>query len=52
RHHPVVKYYSEVEFERIKEVAYKLGFRFVASGPNVRSSYKAFEGFVAGGGAS
>ena len=52
RHHPVVKYYSEMEFERIKEVAYKLGFRFVASGPNVRSSYKAFEGFVAGGGAS
>ncbi len=50
RHHPVVKYYSTEEFRRIEEIAYSLGFKFVASGPNVRSSYRAFEGYMTGGG--
>ncbi len=45
KHHPVVKYYSEEEFEHIKEVAYDMGFKFVASGPFVRSSYKAETAF-------
>ncbi|MDQ7038102.1 MAG: lipoyl synthase [Aquificota bacterium] len=43
RHHPVVKYYSQEEFDEIREIAYSMGFKFVASGPNVRSSYRAFE---------
>jgi lipoic acid synthetase len=43
RHHPVVRYYSREEFEELKEIAYSMGFKFVASGPNVRSSYRAFE---------
>ncbi len=42
-HHPVVKYYTLEEFERLREIAYSMGFKFVASGPNVRSSYRAFE---------
>lgn len=46
KHHPVVKYYSPEEFRRIEEVAYSLGFKFVACGPNVRSSYRAFEGWL------
>ena len=45
RHHELVKYYTEEEFKRIEETAYELGFKFVACGPNVRSSYRAFEGF-------
>ncbi|SHK53155.1 lipoyl synthase [Thermocrinis minervae] len=46
RHHPVVKYYTQEEFDRLKEIAYSLGFKYVASGPNVRSSYRAFEAFI------
>ncbi|ADC89703.1 lipoic acid synthetase [Thermocrinis albus DSM 14484] len=43
RHHPVLKYYTKEEFEALKEEALSLGFKWVASGPNVRSSYRAFE---------
>jgi len=43
KHHPVVKYYTQEEFERLKEYALSLGFKYVVSGPNVRSSYKAHE---------
>ncbi len=50
KHHPVVKYYSEEEFKEIENIAYSLGFRFVACGPNVRSSYRALEGYILGGG--
>ncbi|EDP75864.1 lipoyl synthase [Hydrogenivirga sp. 128-5-R1-1] len=46
RHHPVVKFYREEEFELIRERALQLGFKFVACGPQVRSSYKAFEGWL------
>jgi lipoic acid synthetase len=46
KHHPVVKYYSPEEFSLIEKRAYELGFKFVASGPNVRSSYRAFEGWL------
>ncbi len=46
KHHPVVKYYTYEEFKKIERIAYELGFRFVASGPNVRSSYRAFEGWL------
>jgi lipoic acid synthetase len=41
RHLDVKKFYTPEEFEELKRMAYKLGFKFVASGPLVRSSYKA-----------
>lgn len=41
RHLQVTRYYKPDEFEYLKEIAYKEGFDFVASGPMVRSSYKA-----------
>jgi len=42
KHHlPVERYYSPAEFRELKKLAYGKGFRFVASGPLVRSSYRA-----------
>jgi lipoic acid synthetase len=41
RHLPIDRYYSPKEFEALKTKAYDMGFEFVASGPLVRSSYKA-----------
>ncbi len=41
RHLDVKKFYTPAEFEELKRMALKLGFKFVASGPLVRSSYKA-----------
>lgn len=40
-HHPVVEYIHPDTFERLKDIALKTGFRHVASGPLVRSSYLA-----------
>jgi lipoic acid synthetase len=42
KHHPTVKYYTYEEFEELRQLALSMGFKYVASGPNVRSSYKAF----------
>jgi lipoic acid synthetase len=41
RHLPVERYYTPAEFLELKRLAYRKGFRFVASGPLVRSSYRA-----------
>jgi lipoyl synthase len=41
RHLNVEKFYTPEEFEELKRMAFKMGFKFVASGPLVRSSYKA-----------
>jgi lipoic acid synthetase len=41
----VEKFYTPEEFEDIKKFCENLGFKGVASGPFVRSSYKAFEMF-------
>jgi lipoic acid synthetase len=42
KHHlPVKRYVSPDEFDEIKRVGYELGFKHVASGPFVRSSYHA-----------
>lgn len=41
RHLPVERYYRPEEFAALKTMAYEMGFTFVASGPLVRSSYKA-----------
>ncbi|MFH1067870.1 MAG: lipoyl synthase [bacterium] len=43
RHLPVERWVSPEEFARWKERGLKLGFRFVQSGPLVRSSYRAEE---------
>ena len=40
-HLPVERYYTPQEFLELKHLAYRKGFRFVASGPLVRSSYRA-----------
>ena len=41
RHLPVERYYTPEEFQELKRISYEMGFKFVASGPLVRSSYKA-----------
>jgi lipoic acid synthetase len=43
RHLPVVRYVPPAEFEALGAVARALGFRHVASGPLVRSSFHAEE---------
>ena len=40
-HHPVLRYFSPDEFKRLEVIGYQLGFRHVAAGPLVRSSYHA-----------
>jgi lipoic acid synthetase len=47
KHAPVARYVTPEEFAEYERHAYELGFAFVASGPLVRSSYHAAEGFVA-----
>jgi lipoic acid synthetase len=47
-HLPVERYYSPEEFTRIGDDAKRAGFLYVASGPMVRSSYKAAEFFIEG----
>ncbi|KAA9131013.1 lipoyl synthase [Marinihelvus fidelis] len=42
-HHPVVRYWTPDEFERLAELGDSMGFTHVASGPLVRSSYHADE---------
>ncbi len=44
-HLEVQRYYEVEEFEHLKKIAYDIGFEFVASGPMVRSSYKAADYF-------
>ncbi|MCB9091256.1 MAG: lipoyl synthase [Halobacteriovoraceae bacterium] len=41
KHLSVEKFYTPIEFDELKRLAYRLRFKFVASGPMVRSSYKA-----------
>ena len=47
-HLPVEKYLTPEEFDRLRERAEKKGFLYVASGPMVRSSYRAGEFFIQG----
>ncbi|RMZ81010.1 hypothetical protein DV738_g2426, partial [Chaetothyriales sp. CBS 135597] len=46
RHMPVHEYVRPEVFDRWKERALEMGFLYVASGPLVRSSYKAGEAFI------
>lgn len=43
RHVPLVEYVHPDQFAKYKEQGLQLGFKYVASGPLVRSSYKAWE---------
>ena len=47
KHAPVMRYVEPETFAMYEREANALGFAFVASGPLVRSSYHAAEGFVA-----
>ncbi|MCS6838101.1 MAG: lipoyl synthase [Bdellovibrionaceae bacterium] len=47
KHLPVKKFYSPEEFQDYKKIAEDMGFLYVASGPLVRSSYRAGEFFMA-----
>ncbi len=40
-HHPVLNYWTPDEFKAIEEYGYTLGFKHIAAGPMVRSSYHA-----------
>ncbi len=44
-HYSVKKYYTDDEFEELKQIGYSLGFKEVYSGKLVRSSYRAEEVF-------
>jgi lipoyl synthase len=46
KHAPVARYVDPEQFAAFERAGYALGFVFVASGPLVRSSYHAAEGFV------
>ncbi len=48
KHAELVRYVEPEEFERYRERGLEMGFRFVASGPLVRSSYRAAEAFLKG----
>lgn len=41
KHHPVIEYIHPDVFEKYRELGMKMGFKHVASGPLVRSSYMA-----------
>jgi lipoyl synthase len=48
KHAPVMRYVEPAEFDHYREVGQALGFQYVASGPLVRSSYRAAEAFLKG----
>lgn len=48
RHLPMIEYIHPDIFDEYKEMAQKMGFLYVASGPLVRSSFKAGEFFMKG----
>ncbi len=48
KHAPLDRYVEPAEFERYREYGEEIGFKFVASGPLVRSSYRAAEAFLHG----
>lgn len=43
QHHPVIEYVHPDVFKKYQDIGYELGFKYVASGPLVRSSYHAEE---------
>ena len=47
KHLPIARFYKPSEFERLRIIGMDLGFKHVASGPLVRSSYHADEQLLA-----
>lgn len=43
RHWPIDRYYTMEEFKELRDFGYEIGFKWVESGPLVRSSYHAGE---------
>ena len=43
RHHPIIRFYLPEEFKELEQAGIDMGFKHVASGPLVRSSYHADE---------
>jgi lipoic acid synthetase len=48
KHAPLVRYVTPEEFDRYRAAGLEMGFKYVASGPLVRSSYRAAEAFLKG----
>lgn len=48
KHHEVVRFVTPDEFAALREDGMAMGFSYVASGPLVRSSYRASEAFLKG----
>jgi lipoic acid synthetase len=48
KHAAVERFIEPTEFDEYKRAGSQLGFKFVASGPLVRSSYRAAEAFLSG----
>lgn len=48
-HHPVAEYVRPERFDEYKKIGMKMGFRDVASGPFVRSSYQAIDSYIRAG---
>ncbi|PIA40789.1 hypothetical protein AQUCO_02400096v1 [Aquilegia coerulea] len=46
RHMPVSEYVTPEAFEQYRILGMDMGFRYIASGPMVRSSYKAGEFYI------
>lgn len=41
KHLPIIRYYKPKEFDSLRNIGLEMGFRWVESGPLVRSSYRA-----------
>lgn len=41
RHHPIIRFYRPEEFKKLEQAGLEMGFKHVAAGPLVRSSYHA-----------
>lgn len=41
RHHPIIRFYRPEEFKELEKIGLEMGFKHVAAGPLVRSSYHA-----------
>ncbi len=48
KHAALVRYVDPSEFETYRQAGLDMGFKYVASGPLVRSSYRAAEAFIQG----
>ncbi len=46
RHHRLVRYVPPEEFEQYGKIGREMGFRYVVSGPLVRSSFQAAETYL------